>query len=271
MRWKHQRRLPGWLAPGSPLIEAAGVSVMIEGHRILQNIDLRVQAGELVAVVGPNGAGKSTLFAALTGDITLAEGRVLLHGQPAASWSQSEQALRRAVLPQQIAVSFPFLVADIVGMGRAPWSGTPAEDEDESIVAAAMQATESAHLGGRQFPSLSGGERARVALARVLAQSSQLLLLDEPTAALDLHHQEVVLSTLRRHASEGAGIVVVLHDLGLAAAHADRIVLMHRSRIVADASPPEVFTPELLSTVYEHPIEILPHPRTAQPLVLPLR
>lgn len=158
---------------------------------------LAARAGEVLALVGPNGAGKSTLLAALAGDLPAAVGEVRIGGRPAAAWSAPELALRRAVLPQSAVLSFPFPVEDVVRMGRAPWAGTAREDEDDAAVATAMAATEVTDFAARPFSALSGGERARVALARVLAQRTPLLLLDEPTAALDLRHQELVLRICR--------------------------------------------------------------------------
>lgn len=155
-------------------------------------------------------------------------------------------------------------------MGRAPWAGTDREDDDERIVAEAMAATEVAGFATRPFPALSGGERARVALARVLAQQAPLLLLDEPTAALDLRHQELVLRVCRERAAAGCAVVVVLHDLGLAA-YADRVAVLHDGRIAVEGPPAEVFTGELLSRVYRQPVEVLAHPRTGAPLVIPER
>jgi iron complex transport system ATP-binding protein len=230
-----------------------------------------VRAGELVALVGPNGAGKTTLLAALAGDVGRAAGRVEVDGAALEGWTPLDLARRRAVLPQQVQLGFPFLVEEVVAMGRSPWAGTDAEARDAAAVAAALQEADVAHLVGRRFPTLSGGERARVALARVLAQSTQLVLLDEPTAALDVHHQEVVLAALRRRVDGGAGVVVVLHDLDLAAAHADRVVVVARGRVAADGPPAAVLTGPRLSDVYAHPIEVLPHPRTGAPLVVPAR
>ncbi len=155
-------------------------------------------------------------------------------------------------------------------MGRAPWAGGEREDEDDTAVAEAMARTEVTGFAGRPFSALSGGERARVALARVLAQRAPLLLLDEPTAALDLRHQELVLRLCRERARAGDAVVVVLHDLALAAAYADRVAVLRAGRIAADG-PPRVFSEELLSDVYDQPVEVLAHPRTGAPLVLPRR
>jgi iron complex transport system ATP-binding protein len=275
-----RRQLLAWARPGIPpappqrgdiAIEARDVSVRLGGQPILRGVDLTVRAGEVLAVVGPNGAGKSTLLGALSGDIAGEGGSVVIDGKDISAWTPTDLALRRAVLLQQVNLSFPFTVAEVVAMGRAPWQGTPAEDSDEAVVAVAMEQTGVAQFGNRPFQSLSGGERARVSLARVLAQQAPVLLLDEPTAALDLHHQETVLAVARQRAADGDAVVVVLHDLGLAAAHADRAAIVAAGRIVADGAPAEIFTPTLLSQVYGHAIEVIAHPRTGLPLVLPLR
>jgi len=253
------------------LIRAAGVAAGHGDRPVLHGVDLTVTAGEVVALAGPNGAGKSTLLAVLAGDLAPNGGVVELHGRPLARWRPLEQARRRAVLPQQHVLSFPFTVEQVVRMGRAPWAGTPAEDDDDAAVAEAMVAADVTAFADRPYPHLSGGERARVALARVLAQRTGLLLLDEPTAALDLHHQEVVLGIARRRAAAGDGVAVVLHDLALAAAYADRVVILAAGRVAASGAPADVLTADLLSEVWQHPIEVLPHPRTGSPLVLPVR
>jgi iron complex transport system ATP-binding protein len=269
--WGRVARLPTRRAPGATLAEARRVEVELGDELILRGVDLVVRAGEVVALVGPNGAGKSTLLNVLTGDLDASAGDVLVDDEPLSSWSHAELAMRRAVLPQQVTMTFPFSVTDVVRMGRAPWARTPLEDDDDAVVAAAARQTDVAHLMARRFPSLSGGERARAALARVLAQQTQLLLLDEPTAALDVHHQELVLEVARQRAVAGDGVIVVLHDLGLAAAHADRVAIIAEGKIVADGPPGEVLTGTTLSAVYQHDIEVIAHPRTGEPLVLPLR
>ncbi|WP_199543351.1 heme ABC transporter ATP-binding protein [Prauserella sp. PE36] len=264
-------RLPEPPAEGDVLAEADAVVVTIGGKRLLDGVSLRVHAGEVLALVGPNGAGKSTLLSVLAGDLAPSAGTVSIHGRPAPSWSTVDLARRRAVLPQHNPVSFPFDVLAVVEMGRAPWEGTPAEDDDERAVAAALADTELTAFATRTYPTLSGGEQARTALARVLAQSASLLLLDEPTAALDLRHQEQVLALARARASEGAGVLVVLHDLGLAAAHADRIAVLAAGGLVEAGPPEDVCRAELLSGVYQHPVEVISHPRTGKPIVLPYR
>ncbi|MBK0377408.1 heme ABC transporter ATP-binding protein [Streptomyces californicus] len=265
------RELPSPVAVGAPAVEAVGLSVRLGGRQVLDSVDLTAHAGEVVALVGPNGAGKSTLLAALAADLPAGSGEVRVDGRSTADWSAPELALRRSVLPQSAALSFPFPVEDVVRMGRAPWAGTEREDEDDAAVAAAMAATEVTRFAGRPFSALSGGEKARVALARVLAQRAPLMLLDEPTAALDLRHQELVLRICRERAAAGDAVVVVLHDLGLAAAYADRAAVLHEGRIAELGPPEQVFGGDLLGEVYRQPVEVFPHPRTGKPLIVPVR
>ncbi|MGO4617130.1 heme ABC transporter ATP-binding protein [Nocardia sp. 2YAB30] len=262
---------------GVVTVRAVGVSVDRRGgggphsRRVLEGIDFEVVAGQVVALVGPNGAGKSTLLAALAGELTPSEGVVELDGRALAHWSPLDMARRRAVLPQSHTVGFPFTAREVVAMGRAPWVRTERRECDEEQIAAAMAATDVEHLAARSFPTLSGGERARVALARVLAQDTGTLLLDEPTAALDLGHQEAVLRLATARAAAGAAVVVVLHDLGIAAAYGDRVAVLESGRIAADGPPRDVLTTALLTRVYQHPVEVLDHPITGAQLVLPVR
>ncbi|MEV0317903.1 heme ABC transporter ATP-binding protein [Streptomyces sp. NPDC050658] len=265
------RVLPEPFPPGEVLAEASGLRVRLSGREVLSGVSLAARAGEVLALVGPNGAGKSTLLAALAADVPPDEGTVTVCGRSAASWPARELALRRAVLPQAAALSFPFPVEDVVRMGRAPWAGTPREDEDDRAVRDAMTATEVTEFAARPFSALSGGERARVALARVLAQGAPLLLLDEPTAALDLRHQELVLRVCRERAAAGDAVVVVLHDLGLAGAYADRVAVLRGGEVAEEGPPSQIFTARLLSEVYRQPVEVFPHPRTGAPLVTPVR
>lgn len=264
-------RVPSRVEAGTTLVEVRGLGVDRGGRPVLDRVDLTASAGELVALVGPNGAGKSTLLAVLAGDLDADRGTVELGGAPLGSWSTRELALHRSVLPQDSIVSFPFTATDVVRMGRAPWHRLASAAEDDAAVDAALADCEARRLATRPVTSLSGGERARVAMARVLAQGTQLLLLDEPTAALDVHHQELVLELVRQRVEVGDGAVVVVHDLGLAAAYADRIAVLAGGRLVAVGPPADVLTEGLLTEVYDHPVEVLAHPRTGSPLVLPRR
>ncbi|MGW7455113.1 heme ABC transporter ATP-binding protein [Streptomyces sp. NPDC054787] len=265
------RPVPPRPTPGTPFAQAAALHLRLGHREVLSGIDLTARSGEVLALVGPNGAGKSTLLAALAADLPATSGEIRIDGRAVGDWSAPDLALRRSVLPQSAVLSFPFPVEDVVRMGRAPWAGTTCADLDDEAVAAAMAATEVTSFASRPFSALSGGERARVALARVLAQRTPLLLLDEPTAALDLRHQELVLRICRERAAAGDAVVVVLHDLGLAAAYADRAAVLHEGRIAADGPPGEVFDGALLSRVYRQPVEVLAHPRTGAPLVVPVR
>ncbi|WP_433533309.1 heme ABC transporter ATP-binding protein [Micromonospora sp. CA-263727] len=257
--------------PGEVGLRADRLRIQRGDRTILSDLTIEIRPGELLALVGPNGAGKSTLLAAICGDLSPAAGTVEFAGRSLSGWTPIELARRRAMLPQRATMSFPFRVAEVVAMGRAPWAGTPYADEDDDAVAEALRLTRMESFTDRVFSALSGGEQARAALARVLAQRTGMLLLDEPTAALDLHHQELVLTLARDRARLGGSVVVVLHDLGLAAAYADRIALLAGGRLVADGPPVEVLTADRLSAVYQHEIEVFPHPGTGIPLVVPKR
>ncbi|GAA3607973.1 heme ABC transporter ATP-binding protein [Nonomuraea rosea] len=258
-------------AAGTAYAKVRAVCFGYGGTEVLRGVDLDIVAGELLALVGPNGSGKSTLLSVLAGDERPTAGAVHLDGRPVAEWPAREQALRRAVLPQQPTLSFPFTVEEVVMMGRAPWARTPQERDDDEIVETELARTSTAGFRARSFGALSGGERARVSLARVLAQRAPMVLLDEPTAALDIHHQEAVLGIARERAAQGDAVVVVLHDLALAAAYADRVAVLSEGVVTACGPPAAVFTEELLSRVYQHAVEVLPHPRTGVPLVVARR
>lgn len=252
------------------------------GTTILDRVSLEVQYGRVLALVGPNGAGKSSLLGILTGDLRASGGTVTLDGADVRRYSARELSRRRAVLLQSNQVTFSFTAGDVVEMGRAPWIGaersadrsTESSDEqsdDATAIRAAMERTDVTHLKDRVFSSLSGGERARVSLARVLAQDTPVVLLDEPTAALDLRHQEDVLRIARDLAAQNRAVAVVLHDLSLAAAYADDIAIMDAGRIIAVGPPDAVLTEERIEQVYRTPVRVITDPDTRRPVVLPRR
>lgn len=252
-------------------LRAHGVRVRYGDRTVVDGVDLDVQAGQLLALLGPNGAGKSTLLGVLAGDVVPEDGTVELDGADVRAMRLDDLARRRAVLLQENHLSFPFDVLDVVRMGRSPWRGTEREDDDERVLEAVMRTADVTHLATRRYPTLSGGEKARTSFARTLAQEPLVLLLDEPTAALDIRHQESLLTEAVRWARDGAAVVVVLHDLTLAAAYADRVVLLAEGRVRGDGSPRDVLTGELLSDVYRHPVEVVRRPGGDELVVLPVR
>lgn len=254
-------------------LQANGVTVrpVAGGRAILEDASIEVHAGSVHALVGPNGAGKSTLFSVLSGDLAPETGTVALDGEAISGIRPRLLAQRRAVLLQENAVSFPFTAEQVVRMGRAPWARSLAEEDDDAIVEAAMASTEITSLAQRSVSSLSGGERARVALARVLAQNTDVLLLDEPTAALDLKHHEDVMRLVRARADAGITIAIVLHDLNAALAHADQVTLLDEGRVAASGAPEEVLTAERIERVYGQAVDVFPHPMTGVPLVIARR
>jgi len=262
---------PERTTPGAVVCAAHGVEVVRGSRKLLDGVSLELRAGEVLALLGPNGAGKSTLLSLMSGDVVPDGGRIEFAGRDITEWSLTDLARRRSVLLQDNQVLFPFTVHQVVEMGRAPWRRTPLEDDDNSAISESIAAADIGHLGNRRVPSLSGGERARVSFARVMAGRTGVLMLDEPTAALDLGHQEAVLSLARSRAEAGDAVLVVLHDLNLAAAYADRIALLRGGRIVACDAPERVLTAGIISDVYETAVEVIPHPVTGKGIVLPLR
>ena len=251
----------------TPLLELRNAGVMRGNRRVLSGVSLRLEAGTLTALVGPNGAGKSTLLALLAGDAVPDQGSALLSGRALADWPVRELALQRAVMAQDHVVRFAFSVHEVVAMGRLPHP--PDREQDARITAQAMAEVEVSALAGRDVQTLSGGEAARTSLARALAQCTPVLLLDEPTAALDLRHQERTLRSARELARQGRCVVVVLHDLNLASAYADRIVMLCEGRIAADGAPRLVLTGDIIGQVYGQAVHVIEHPTRGVPLVVP--
>lgn len=251
-------------------LEARGLTVRLGGRVVLDRIDIALRPGTVTAIVGPNGAGKSTLLKALAGLLRPASGEVLLEG--AALRSRPPQALGRAIayLPQDHLVSWPLSVRAIVGLGRLPHQGATDNrpGADEQAVAAAMKAMDISTLADRPVTELSGGERARVLMARTLAQETAVLIADEPAAGLDPAHALALFAALRQLATEGRSVLVALHDLSLAARFCDVAVIIAGGRIVATGAPGEVLTPSHLEAVLG--VRIVVGRIEGMPVVLPI-
>lgn len=248
--------------------------VEVRGKVLLDGVHLGLSGGELLAVVGPNGAGKSTLLRVLAGELTPSAGEVVLGGAPLAEWSPQQLALHRAVLRQRDEVAFAFRVRDVVAFGRGPNDDAGAT----AIVEAALATVQLPRaIWDRSVLTLSGGERQRVQLARVLAQvweaspnDPRFLLLDEPTAALDLRHQDAVLAIARRWVDRGAGVLAVLHDLNLALRWADRVAVLHQGRLAAVGVAADALSDGVLHKVFGVSVARLRDPHTGTPLLVPL-
>lgn len=254
-------------------IEVRGITVSYNGTPVLREISMAVGAGEMVAVIGPNGSGKTTLLRAVAGMLSPRSGEVAIEGHPVAGLSRREAARLVAMVPQDPVIPLGMTALEYTLLGRTPYIGYWAAEsaEDRRLAAEALDRLGAGGLAGRPIDRLSGGERQRVVLARALAQDSHALLLDEPTTALDIGHQQTVLELvdgLRRE--RGTAVLGAFHDLTLAAQYADRMVLLVEGRIAAEGRPGEVLDPALLSRFSGARVTVLEGPG-GEPIVVPLR
>jgi len=234
------------------MLEVQNCTYSINGKSLLRNVSLKLHPGQVTALLGPNGAGKSTLVKIMSGQLSPTAGSVCLKGSRLSDLTSVGLAKERAVLAQSRAVGFPFKAFDVALMGRHPHNVSGAESPaDLQIVEACLARTDSDHLSQRIYNTLSGGEAARIDLARVLAQETDILLLDEPTNHLDPRHQVQVLKLCRELAAEGKAVAVCMHDLNLAAQYCTEILLLKNGEMVASGTPKEILTAELLQKVYD--------------------
>jgi iron complex transport system ATP-binding protein len=254
------------------MLKIVNLSVSYGPRRVLKDVSLDVGSGEVLALIGPNGAGKSTLVRAASGVVPVEAGSVRTNGDDLLRLPAMERARRLAVVPQAVALPPAFSVWETVLLGRTPYLNFLGQvsARDEELARSALARVDALDLAGRRVGELSGGEQQRVLLARALAQATPILLLDEPTASLDLHYQVSFLETLRSLARSGQlAVLIALHDLNLAARFADRLALLVDGNVQAAGTPHQVLTPELISQAYHLPVSVVPHPLADAPLVLP--
>ena len=247
----------------SPVVAAEGVTLRIGAKTLVDEVSLALKPGEMTVVIGPNGAGKSTLARLVAGELKPSAGAVTYDGRVAQRWPAWRLACKRSMLPQKSSLSFPFTAVDVVRIGAETVGRRLNAREQDARVLDALARADVVHLAARDYQTLSGGEQQRVQFARVLCQidvgrsveERQLLILDEPTASLDIKHQLIILDAAAALARGGCAILAVLHDVNLAAAYADTVLVMKDARVAAAGAPAEVLTEALLTSVFEVPME----------------
>jgi len=257
---------------GEVLLEFESVGFRYPGSQWrLADVSLAVHAGEVVGIIGPNGSGKTTLLRLGAGVLRPEAGRVRLAGQDIRGLSRRHIARTLGYLPQQVTSGFDYRVEEVVAMGRFPHlcGAGFLGPRDREVVERCLDASEVAGLRHRRLSRLSGGERQRALLASVLAQEPRVLLLDEPTMALDLHHQRRFFALVRRLAAGGIAVVVVTHDVNLASLYCDTLALLRDGRLAHRGAPEEVLTPEVLRATYGEEVVLERHPECGRPILLP--
>lgn len=254
-------------------LEARNLTIGYSRHPVLRDLNVRIPQGAVTAIIGPNGCGKSTLLKGLAGLLTLSSGQVLLDGDDLGSLRPRAVARKMTLLPQSPIAPEGIRVSELIARGRTPWLRPfrPAGPADRAAVARAIKAADVADLLDARVSDLSGGQRQRVWIAMALAQETGWLLLDEPTTYLDLRHQLDLLKLVRQlNANQQRNIVMVLHDISLAARFADHLIAMRDGRIMAEGSPEAVISAEVLERIFGLEATVMADPYHGSPIVLPL-
>ena len=259
------------------MIRAKGITFKIAGgQKIIDNISFNVLPGKLTSIIGKNGAGKSTALKALCGDISLNDGQILFEDIVLSNVKIGTLASKRAVVYQKSNLEFSFSVLEVVALGRSPFSGIFNSKQDDVIVKQCLEKVDAYHLADHDYTTLSGGEQQRVQFARALAQiwdtvqenKPSYLLLDEPLASLDVAHQHELMLILKQLCLKNVGVLIVIHDLNLAAQYSDTVLIMKDGKIGYSGSPDKVFTESIISESFDYPVNIIPHPRMQCPLII---
>lgn len=252
------------------MIEIRKVFFSYFDNLVLKDISLKIGEGERVALVGPNGSGKSTLLKLCCGLLQPKEGEIRIDGRDIRQFRRKEIAQQIAMVPQHFHIPFAFKVEEVVMLGRTPFLRPFAEESKEhrQVIEEVMELIGISHLRGRFFNELSGGERQKVILSLALAQQPKVLLLDEPTAHLDIHHQIEILEVIRSLNQGGLTVLGAMHDLNLAALYFERIVMLKEGQIFAQGSPSEVLTEGTIREVYSAKVKIEPHPTKKAPHII---
>ena len=261
---------PATLASAQAALSFKNLHLELGKKTILRNVSAQFNYGQLTVLLGPNGTGKSSLLKVITQELPI-RGEVFFNQKPVQKWCSRALAKQVGVLPQSSSLVFNFSAQEVVELGGIALDCPNAEIQH--LAKQNMQRTDTPHLAARSYPSLSGGEKQRVHFARVLTQLEQsgakkVLLLDEPTAALDLSHQHQTLTLAKQLAEQGAAVVIVMHDLNLAAQYADRVMILNNANIVADGTPWQVLTEDNIEQVYQCKTRVIAHPDLGYPMVI---
>lgn len=253
------------------MIDITELTFAYNGHEVLDGVSLSVQNGELVGLIGPNGAGKTTLLRLTNAALEPDSGSIRIDDTDVHRVTSRAASQQVAVVPQETTLSFDFNVEQVVGMGRNPYKNRfdTTTKEDREIIQRALELTDTKSFADRSFSEISGGEQKRVLLARAIAQSTQNLLIDEPTASLDINHQYAVFTLVSQLVGEDKAVLAAIHDLDLAGRFCDRLALLAEGRIVASGPPKSVLQPDILSNAYGIDTSVLEHPETGTPIVVP--
>ncbi|MCF8027404.1 MAG: ABC transporter ATP-binding protein [Desulfobacteraceae bacterium] len=257
----------------NPAVSVTGVSAAYADQTVLKDVFFEVKKGECFILIGPNGSGKTTLMKIMAGLLRPVSGRVQILGRRLKSYGRRDLARRMAFVPQQVPMDFPFRVRDVVLFGRSPHLGTFGLESarDHALADQAMDFTGVARLADRRMDQLSGGERQRVFIARAICQEPELILLDEPTAALDISHQLRVMDLMEKMRNEKSiTVIMVSHDVNLAAMYADTLMLLHQGKMIQWGPPDQVLTYETLEAAYGCPLLVDQSPLGPMPRVTPV-